>query len=255
MCLIVLAWRCVPGHELVLAANRDEYHARAAVAAHWWSDASVYAGRDLVAGGTWLGVSADGRWAAVTNVRDPRRAGDAGASRGALTADYLRGRLGAAEHAAHVHAGRAAYREFNLLVGDREGAWYVGSRAASPTRLQAGIHALSNAELDTPWPKVRRARSALSAALASGGESDAIAARLWPLLVDRTHADDGELPDTGVGIEMERALSPAFIDLPGYGTRASSVVTIGAAVTFHERSWKAGGVLAGEQVETFVPGR
>jgi uncharacterized protein with NRDE domain len=251
MCLIVLAWRCVPGHALVLAANRDEYHARPAAPAHWWADAPVYGGRDLAAGGTWLGVSADGRWAAVTNVRDPRRVGGDGASRGALTTGFLGGRFAAADYAAAVHAARDSYREFNLLVGDRDEAWYVGSRGEGPRRLDPGIHALSNAALDTPWPKVRRARSGLSAALVAG--ADDVAARLWPLLADRTPADDAMLPDTGVGTTMERALSPVFVDLPGYGTRASSVLAIGAAVRFHERSWAAGGVFAGERVETFIP--
>jgi uncharacterized protein with NRDE domain len=253
MCLIVLAWRCVPGHALVLAANRDEFHARPAAAAHWWSDSPVYAGRDLAAGGTWLGVSADGRWAAVTNVRDPRSIRSTAASRGALVADFLAGRLDAATHAAQVHRTRESYRDFNLLIGDHAQAWYVGSRADAPRALSPGLHALSNAELDTPWPKAERARAGLAAALAVG--ADDVVARLWPLLADRTQADDADLPDTGVGIAMERALSPAFIDLPGYGTRASSVLAIGAAVDFHERSWRAGGLLADERIESFVPRR
>lgn len=253
MCLIVFAWRVLPAYGLVLAANRDEYHARPAAPAHWWTDAPVYGGRDLAAGGTWLGVSASGRWAAVTNVRDPRRARPEGASRGALTTGFLAGGLDAADYAAAVHAARESYRDFNLLLGDRDQAWYVGSRGDGPRLLEPGIHALSNADLDTPWPKVERARSGLAAALAAG-DSNGIAQRLWPLLADRTPADDAMLPDTGVGIAMERALSPVFVDLPGYGTRASSVLAIGAAVDFHERSWRAGGELAGERIETFMPG-
>jgi uncharacterized protein with NRDE domain len=253
MCLIVLAWRCAPEHALVLAANRDEYHARPAAPAHWWTDFPVYGGRDLAAGGTWLGVAADGRWAAVTNVRDPRRARADGASRGALTTGFLGGALAAAEYAAAMHTARESYRDFNLLVGDRDEAWYVGSRTGGPRRLDPGIHALSNAELGTPWPKVERARAGLVAALAAGSED--VVSRLWPLLADRTPADDAMLPDTGVGIAMERALSPVFIDLPGYGTRASSVLSIGAAVEFHERSWSAGGVLVEARSERFVPGR
>lgn len=253
MCLIVLAWQCSRGRALVLAANRDEFHARPAAPAHWWADAPVFGGRDLAAGGTWLGVSASGRWAAVTNVRDPRRARTDGASRGALTTGFLAGGLAAADYAAAVHVARESYRDFNLLFGDRDEAWYVGSRGDGPRRLEPGIHALSNADLDTPWPKVERARSGLAAALAAGAGGD-VAQRLWPLLVDRTPADDAMLPDTGVGIAMERALSPVFVDLPGYGTRASSVLAIGAAVDFHERSWAAGGELAGERIETFVPG-
>lgn len=252
MCLIVFAWQYAGASALILAANRDEHHARPTAPAHWWADAPIYGGRDLAGGGTWLGVTATGRWAAVTNVREPRAGGRTVRSRGALTVEFLAGGLSPAAHAAAVHAARADYGPFNLVCGDRTDAWYAGTRVAAPRPLPPGIHALSNADLDTPWPKVRRARALFEAALAEA--PDPGRERLWAMLADRTVAEDPALPDTGVGLPLERALSPIFVTLPGYGTRASSLLWIADEIRFEERGWDAEG-LPGERRSARIASR
>ncbi|HYR07921.1 MAG TPA: NRDE family protein [Longimicrobium sp.] len=239
MCLIALALDAHPSYPLVIAANRDEFYARPTAPAAWWADApEVLAGRDLREGGTWMGVTRGGRVAAVTNYRDPGLAQKAGApSRGALVADFLRGSVDA-EAYAHRLAGRAAqYNGFNLLVGDESGFFYLSNRTEGVRRLEPGVYGLSNALLDTPWPKVLRAKRAMADAL-DAAEGEGWDARLWEALADRVIAADDALPDTGVGSERERLLSPPFIRTDVYGTRASTVLTIGAdgEVRFVERS-------------------
>ncbi len=166
MCLIVFAWQ--PGHALPLlvAANRDEFYARPSLPLAAWEDAEgVFAGRDLEAGGTWLGLGPAGRFAALTNVRDPSQALGK-RSRGELVADFLRGGGNPADYLAQV-AGRAAdYSGFNLLIGDRHQLWHYNPRVGPPRLLPAGIYGLSNAALDTPWPKLLKARAALAERLA-----------------------------------------------------------------------------------------
>jgi uncharacterized protein with NRDE domain len=241
MCLIAFAWDAHPAWRLVVAANRDEFYARPTAPADWWADApDVLAGRDLREGGTWMGVTRAGRFAAVTNFRDPGLHQLAGApSRGALVADFLRGSVDA-EAYAHDLAGRAAaYNGFNLLVGDEGGLFYVSNRTPGARRLEPGVYGLSNHLLDTPWPKVVRAKQAMAGALAradgAGGGWDS---GLWEMLGDRVIAADDDLPDTGVGAERERLLSPPFIRSDVYGTRASTVLTVGrdGGVRLVERS-------------------
>jgi uncharacterized protein with NRDE domain len=239
MCLIALALDAHPSYRLVITANRDEFYARPTAPAVWWADApDVLAGRDLREGGTWMGVTRGGRVAAVTNYRDPGFAQLAGApSRGALVADFLRGSADA-ETYAHELAQRAArYNGFNLLVGDEGGLFYVSNRTEGVRRLEPGIYGLSNALLDTPWPKVVRAKAAMADALAAA-DGEGWDARLWEALADRVIAADDALPDTGVGAERERQLSAPFIRTDVYGTRASTVLTItrGGRVRFVERS-------------------
>jgi uncharacterized protein with NRDE domain len=227
MCLIAFALDAHPAYRLVVAANRDEFYARPTAPAAWWADApDVLAGRDLREGGTWMGVTRAGRFAAVTNYRDPGLFQKPDApSRGALVADFLRGSADA-ESYAHDLARRAAeYNGFNLLVGDDDGLYYVSNRTEGVRRLEPGVYGLSNALLDTPWPKVVRAKAAMKDALAAA-EGDAFDAPLWEVLADRVIAADDALPDTGVGAERERLLSPPFIRTDVYGTRASSVLTI-----------------------------
>lgn len=243
MCLITFALDAHPAYHLVVAANRDEFYARPTAPAAWWADApDVLAGRDLREGGTWMGVTRAGRFAAVTNYRDPGLAQKPAApSRGALVADFLRG-SGDAESYVHALAERAAeYNGFNLLVGDDAGLFYLSNRAEGVRRLEPGVYGLSNALLDTPWPKVIRARRAMAVALSSA-EGDAWDAPLWEALADRVIAADDALPDTGVGADRERLLSPPFIAMDGYGTRASSVLTIArdGEVRFVERSVAGG---------------
>ncbi|HLM67041.1 MAG TPA: NRDE family protein, partial [Longimicrobium sp.] len=189
MCLIAFAHAAHPAFRLVVAANRDEAYARPTVPAGWWADApDVLAGRDLREGGTWMGVTRGGRFAAVTNFRDPGFAQIAGApSRGALVADFLRGPADAdAEAYAHALSARAAeYNGFNLLVGDAVGLFYLSNRAPGVRRLEPGVYALSNHLLDTPWPKVVRARRAMADALAAAGDAeDGWESGLWRMLGD-----------------------------------------------------------------------
>ncbi|HEX6040262.1 NRDE family protein, partial [Longimicrobium sp.] len=230
MCLIAFAWNAHPAFRLVVAANRDELYDRPAAPADWWTDApDVLAGRDLREGGTWMGVTRAGRFAAVTNYRDPGLAQRAGApSRGALVADFLRGSAEAEAYAHDLLARAAAYNVFNLLVGDDGGLFYLSNRAPGVRRLEPGVYGLSNALLDTPWPKVVRAKAALADALrrADGAAADGWESGLWEMLADRVIAADDALPDTGVGMDRERLLSPPFIRSDVYGTRASTVLTL-----------------------------
>lgn len=237
MCLIALAWQAHPDYPLVVAANRDEFHQRPAAPARFWPEApAVLAGRDLAAGGTWLGITRQGRFAALTNVREPDRAPGT-RSRGLLVSAFLQGRDRPEAYAGAVAAAGADYSGFNLLVGDADSLWWVSNRAPAPLPVAPGVHALSNHLLDTPWPKVRRARDGLARTL----DAPAVDA-LFALLADDRAAPDDELPDTGVGLAMERLLSPPFIRSAGYGTRCSSVLLAGRErILFAEQTYTADG--------------
>lgn len=234
MCVLFLALGAHPAHRLVLAGNRDEAHARPTAGLARWSDAPhVLAGRDLEAGGTWLGVTDVGRWATVTNVRDPASVRPDVRSRGALVADFLRGDASPADYAARVQAERDATNGFNLLVGDGAEVWIASSRRDAG-RLAPGIYGLSNDTLDTPWPKLVRGRAAFSEAL----EPERLdPPDLLAFLADETLADDADLPETGVGRDIERVLSPLFIRGLRYGTRASTALLIGDSVRIAEQTW------------------
>ena len=219
MCLIVFAWR--PGHTLplIVAANRDEFHARPSLPLGHWSDApQIVAGRDLQAGGTWMGVTTDGRFAALTNIRAPGSpAGER--SRGELPERFLRGSHPPALYLEALTRRLGQFSGFNLLVGDRAELWYLNSVEKTPRLLSPGIYGLSNAALDTPWPKLLGARAALQACI-STPERD----RLLSIMSDSKPAEDAELPATGISQEMEKLLSSTFIASPDYGTRATTVL-------------------------------
>ena len=255
MCLIVLAWKASPKTRLAVAANRDEFFARRAAPAAWWDDApDVLAGRDLEAGGTWLGVTRKGRFAALTNFRDasaPKK--DGAPSRGALAADFLRGDAAAADYVAAVRPGAGRYHGFNLLVSDGAELWSFSNVEGDPVRLGPGVRGLSNHLLETPWPKVTAARARLEAALGATDGAEDLERRLLDLLADRTTAPDDALPATGLPLDWERALSAAFVELPGYGTRASTALVVGAdgRVRFTERTFGEGGAPLGEVREAF----
>ncbi|RJG12516.1 hypothetical protein D3879_04300 [Pseudomonas cavernicola] len=223
MCLIVFAWR--PGHArpLVVAANRDEFYARPSLPLGAWADApGVIAGRDLEAGGTWLGVGPQGRFAALTNIRNPGQA-QGGRSRGELVAQFLRGQQTPEAYLAAIAERASEYAGFNLLVGNSHELWHLNSREGAPLRLGSGLYGLSNAGLDTPWPKVQRAKAALAECLDTPQAS-----ALLGLLADPQQAPEAALPETGVGLATERLLSSIFIVSPNYGTRASSVLIVQA---------------------------
>jgi uncharacterized protein with NRDE domain len=222
MCLIALAWQSHPDYPLVVAANRDEFHDRATAPARFWPEApELLAGRDLAAGGTWLGVTRHGRFAALTNFREPQ-APRGERSRGLLVSSFLQGRDSPLSYAQAVMAEADCYGGFNLLLGDGHMLVVLSNRGTPPQVLAPGVYALSNHLLDTPWSKVEHARRALQAELA-----DPTPAGLLALLADETPAADAELPDTGVGLAMERLLSPPFIRSPRYGTRASTALLLG----------------------------
>ncbi len=237
MCLVLIAYRTHPRYPLVLAANRDEFHARPAQALHWWNDGvRMLAGRDLQAGGSWLGLDASGRMALVTNYRDPSLPRPEGTSRGSLIGEFLGGRDGAAGFARATASRAGQFSGFNLLALDRSGLAYVTSHPEPEARtLLPGVYGLSNRQLDTPWPKLLRTRERFERELASDHPQPEA---LMRMLSDRTIAADELLPDTGVGLEWERLLSAPFIVGDGYGTRCSTVVLIGSdgIVTVEERS-------------------
>ncbi len=237
MCLIVLAYRHHPDFPLVFAANRDEFYDRPAAPAAFWDDApDLLAGRDLRAGGTWCGLTRAGRFGAVTNYRDLRRRVEGGPSRGRLVPAFLQGTQAPPEFLEELAGENASYDGFNLLVGDRASVGYYSNREEKVRRLGPGVYGLSNHLLDTPWPKVERAREAMTALLAEGPpELDP----LFALLADDQRAPDEALPDTGVGHAMERMLSSVFITSPGYGTRASTVFWVDrdGHATFAERTF------------------
>lgn len=251
MCLIAFAWRAHPRYDLVVAANRDEFHARPADVAHAWPDApGVFAGRDRSAGGTWCGVDRAGRFAAVTNVREPDPPQPGQRSRGALVADYLAGDWRAQAYCEAVWPDRDEFGSFNLLVADRDALLCFGNRDARGIRpVSPGVHALSNGLLGDVWPKTRRASGALGARLAE----DRIEPReLLALLADETPAAKEELPDTGMDETLEKQLSPIFIRGSQYGTRAATVILRGAGeLRFVERGFGPDGVLTHTVDETF----
>jgi uncharacterized protein with NRDE domain len=216
MCLLLAAFRLHPRHDLAVAANRDEFHARPTQPLHPWAgSAGVIAGRDLTAGGTWLGIDARGRFAAVTNFHDGPAPRPGQPSRGRLVADFLQGTRGAAEYLRKLEPGAADYAGFNLLVADTDTLWYASNRAPRFARqLQPGLYALSNHLLDTPWPKAERARRGL-AAWVNGGGSDATPLRA--VLTDTVAEPAG-------GLAWPAASGP-FISGADYGTRSSTWLT------------------------------
>jgi uncharacterized protein with NRDE domain len=224
MCLIAFAWHSHPRWRLLLAGNRDEFHARPSAALSRWNDLSIIGGRDLEAGGTWLGVTEMGRCCVVTNVRDPRDP-QQGSSRGLLATEYLVGAEDATRHAETLLANGASYRPFNLLTFDAEHGFYIGNRPHAKVQLiEPGLHGLSNADFNTPWPKTKALMTRMQAWMDAGHEVDF--APLFRALANEEQAPDEVLPDTGVGLERERWLSSAFIRGERYGTRASTIVAI-----------------------------
>lgn len=240
MCLIFIAYRQRPDYPLIIAANRDEDYERPSAAAHYWYDApKVLAGRDLKAFGTWLGITREGRFAAVTNFRDPRRIRDRSPSRGRLVSDYLRGDASPRVYCQEISASAADYNGFNLLLGDRRELWYYPSEGDRARAIEPGLYGLSNCLLDTPWPKLTRGKEAFCRLLADNHVSET---GLLHLLADCTCPPDDRLPDTGVGLTWERILAPIFIRSERYGTRSSTaiLVNVEGRVQFTERSFAPG---------------
>jgi uncharacterized protein with NRDE domain len=246
MCLALIAHDAHPAYAVVIAANRDEHHARTAAQAAWWNEGWI-AGRDLLAGGTWLAVTPSGRFAFVTNVREPGRRDINAPSRGALVTRVVANAQPPAVSVAGVVATTAHYNGYNLIAGDLLSACWGSNRSAGVRDLGPGIHGISNAAMDAPWPKVLRSKAALGAWCATSTSNvDA----LFALLGDRSIAPDAQLPATGVSLEWERRLSAAFIvgEEVGYGTRCSTVVLLGrdGDARFVERTFDPAGNPTGE---------
>lgn len=235
MCLLALYVEPHPSLRFVLAANRDEAFERPTAAARRWSEAPLLAGRDLRAGGTWLGAGAGGRVGGLSNVRHPSARAH-GRSRGEIVRAFLSGSQSASDYASALSARAGDFPSFNVFLADPSGAFYVTERPGDVLQLGPGVHAVSNGRLGDPWPKVERARAGVAAAVA-GAEVDVKA--LFTVLRDDRPAPDDELPETGVPLAIERALSPPFVRGASYGTRCSTVLVghAGGRVELEERSF------------------
>jgi len=241
MCLILIAYRTQTAYPVILVANRDEFFSRPTASCRYWDDApQVLAGRDLQAGGTWLGVNRQGKLAALTNYRQGVQHNTQAHSRGQLPSNFLSNTHTATEYLARCMADAQYYSGFNLILGDVQQLYYYSNRAqTAPIPLTAGIYGLSNHLLDTPWEKVLRAKRAFSEALQQPFEVE----NYFALLKNREQTADEALPNTGVSAEWEKLLSSIFIQSPDYGTRCSSVLRMSARgeIEFWERSFNAAG--------------
>jgi uncharacterized protein with NRDE domain len=233
MCVIFFAYEVHPLYPLILLANRDEFYVRPTEKAQNWKDfPEIFAGRDLVGGGTWLGVTRKGRFAAVTNYRDP--SAPAGTiSRGNLVADFLKTDESTEIYLKNIQTRSNDFSGFNLLVGEinseKNELFYFSNRSGEIKKLPAGIYGLSNRLLDTPWRKIEKGKFDLESLIEQNEFSNK---KFFALLADESLADDEDLPDTGIGYEREKLLSAIFIKTPIYGTRCSTVLKIGRDFKF-----------------------
>ncbi len=224
MCLLAIAWHAHPTHSLVLAANRDEFHARAAAPMNKWAEPSMLAGRDLQAGGTWLGIGNASRFGVITNFRELARPRRSAPSRGNLIPQFFSSGLSAEQFLAQLESDAMGYAGFNLLLGDGEQLWYASNRTDEFARpLQPGVYGLSNHFLDTPWPKLERVRQRMHALLQRQDESSLLPSLLG-VLEDTERSALHDLPATGLTPDWEHVLSSPFVLHPEYGTRCATVV-------------------------------
>ena len=238
MCLILLSYKTHPQYPLIIAANRDEFYDRPTAPAAFWKDApSLLAGKDLRGGGTWLGVTRNGRVAALANYREPQTFKADAPSRGLLVRDFLLGDLSGAEYLEKLKKTADHYNGYIMIFGDVSQLYYFSNRGTITPLLAPGIHGQSNHLLDTPWPKVLRGKESLERLLSN--QASPSAEDLFALLADRTVPEDKLLPDTGIGLENERLLASLFVAAPAYGTRSSTVILISrdGEVTMCERTY------------------
>ena len=224
MCLIFFSLKQHATYKLIVAANRDEFYNRKTAAADYWKDyPNIVGGRDLEANGTWMGMTKSGKISMLTNYRDPANINPKAPSRGHLVSDYLEQNVSAEEYMKRIEPGAKVYNGFNLLVGNPEEFYYLSNYRKGIDKITEGLHGLSNHLLETPWPKVKRGKEKLTQLLKG---KDISSAELFEFLYDGERATDDQLPDTGIGLERERALSSMFIESPGYGSRCSTVILI-----------------------------
>ncbi len=241
MCTIIFANDCHPRYKLVVAANRDEFYKRPTQPAAFWQEhEDILAGKDLKEGGTWMGITTGGRFATLTNYRDPAAFNPSAKSRGHLVYNYLCGDTEPLAYIETIISQADLLNGFNLLLGDQESLYCYSNRDHSIRRVGSGVHGLSNSLLDDPWPKVAKSKKTLKRIIA---DDEINPERLFAMMADREAVPDEMLPQTGVSLEMERVLAPTFVVSPGYGTRATTVLLINrnGKVQFWERSFTPDG--------------
>ncbi|PIB36391.1 hypothetical protein BFP72_13790 [Reichenbachiella sp. 5M10] len=222
MCTILFSWKQHSNYSLIVAANRDEFHSRPTEPAHFWTEyPDLLAGKDLTAGGTWMGIHRKGRFAALTNYRDIDRTNPHAPSRGKLTLDFLIGESSPKAYLNELIEKEIEYNPFNLLVADQDSLWYYSNISGQPQALAPGLYGLSNGLLNDPWPKVRHGKLELQKWVTNQQEDPK---QLLSILQNKDLAPDDELPKTGVPYGMEKALSALHIDLDSYGTRCSTAL-------------------------------
>lgn len=225
MCLILFAYDYHPRYKLVVAANRDEFYERPTLPVGYWEDnPNILAGKDLREGGTWMGITTAGRFAALTNYRDPTRNNPEAPSRGHLVLNYLKKDIEPEVYLSSIADGGKDYKGFNLLVGNYDSMYYFSNYDKAMRKLEKGIYGLSNSLLDVPWPKVTKGSKTLTEILQN---EDIEVESLFTMMADCEQPEDQDLPDTGVGIELERMLGPAFVMSDNYGTSLSTVILVG----------------------------
>ena len=235
MCLIFFSLKQHPDYKLIVAANRDEFYDRKTAAADFWKDQpNIVGGRDLEANGTWLGMTTSGKISMLTNHRDPKNINPTAPSRGQLVSDYLEQDIAPEDYLKKIEPKAVAYNGFNLLTGNTEEFYYLSNYKTGIDKITSGLHGLSNHLLETPWPKVEKGKQKLEQLLLY---KDISSQKLFEFLYDENRAADDQLPDTGIGLDRERALSSMFIKSPGYGSRCSTVILIDQQnnVEFSER--------------------
>ncbi len=236
MCLLLISYNTHPDYKLIIAANRDEFYKRPATPAHFWEEYPyLLAGKDLEAGGTWLGVTKNGRYSSITNYRDFSNIKENAPSRGNLVASFLQDNKPPEEFAGMLQQTADDYNGYNLIFGTVDELFYFSNRAHKLLKLTPGVYGLSNHLLDTPWPKVEKSKASFKSIMQ---KPDLSPDDLFAILSDKSKPPDELLPDTGVGLEIERAVSPVFVETEMYGTRSSTVLLVDKKnnITFEEKS-------------------
>ena len=252
MCILFIAIEQHPDYPLIIAANRDEFFARPTAASRFWSKhPALLAGQDLQAGGSWMAVNKNGRLAALTNVRDPQRFEPQAQSRGELVTAFTLGEQTNEQYLAHLQQSRQDYNGYNLLFGQWHDLSVYNNHSDNSEKLQQGVYGLSNASLNSPWPKINKGMVNLQQYCHNKAQIEP--ERLFELLQDESKAEDHLLPHTGIPLEWERQLSSIFIRGETYGTRSSTVFLVDKSHNCHwyEKTFSANGATLDQENYTF----